>query len=322
MSSVLVLGATGYIGQALCSSLLRSGKYRVFGLARTPQKAKDLERDEVIPVHGNISDHATIQKVIEKHHISTVVDVAGADKESHALLAALVEIGKKRLSDAAKEGVKVQKLGFIYCSGTWVHGSSPNEPVDDLTPVDCALAPRPSAELTSWRPKLEREVLAASDVLDVMVVRPALVYGRSHAIWGMYFGVILDAAKKGEKVVKIAADTDSRPGLIHVDDVASGFYAAIEKLAVISGTGVYPVFDLVTSQEGMRDIMEFAAKELGFTGSVELVGAGDDLFAKAMNTSMNNNAARAKQILGWQPKRVGFVQGMDVYAKAFVAAAL
>ncbi|KAH6678578.1 NAD dependent epimerase/dehydratase family protein [Halenospora varia] len=302
MPSVLIIGATGYIGQSLCSSLLRSGEYRIFGLARTPQKAKDLEKEEVIPIHGSISDHAAIQKAVETHHIGTV--------------------GKKRLSDAAKEGVKVQKLGFIYCSGTWVHGSSPNEAVDDLTPVDCALAPRPSAELTSWRPKLEREVLAASEVLDVMVVRPALVYGRSHAIWAMYFGAIADAAKKGEDMVEIAADIDSRPGLIHVDDVASGFHAAIEKLAVISGTGVYPVFDLVTSQEGMRDIMEFAARELGFAGSVELVGAGDDLFAKAMNTSMNNNAARAKQILGWQPKRIGFVQGMDVYAKAFAAARL
>ncbi|KAK0103006.1 hypothetical protein ONS96_005619 [Cadophora gregata f. sp. sojae] len=318
MVNVLVIGATGYIGQALTQSLVRSGDHRVFGLARTPEKAKSLERDEVIPIEGSISSTTALTQAIEIHHINIVVDVAGADKESHNLLALLKDIGGERLTAASKAGVRIPKLGFIYCGGTWVHGSS-NAPVNDLMPVAALNAPTPPVALTSWRPVLEREVLASSDILDVMVVRPALVYGRSSAIWTSLLEPIHAAAKSGSKTVSVAAELDSRPALVHVDDVASGFHAAIDKLPLISGTGVYPLFDLVTSQESMRDILAAAGREFGFMGTVQLAGAGEDLFAQAMGCSANATSGRARQILGWQPKKYSFVQGMDVYAKAWLA---
>ncbi|EPE28904.1 NAD(P)-binding Rossmann-fold containing protein [Glarea lozoyensis ATCC 20868] len=320
MVNVLIIGATGYIGQAICSSLIRSGDHRVFGLARTPAKAKELGKEEVIPILGSIAENAELLKTIDAEHINIVVDAAGANQESHVLLEALKKIGAARLEAASKSGITIPKLGFIYCSGTWLHGIS-NKPVNDLIPVAAFNSPNAPAELTSWRPALENAILAARDVLDVIIIRPALVYGRSGAIWSAFFNPILEAVKKDTDSVAIPLDANSRPGLVHVDDVASGFHAAVEKLPLISGTGVYPIFDLVTSQESMRDIIEFAAKELGYKGKVELVGPGEDLFAKAMSTSMNGSSGRAKQLLGWEPKRVsGFVQGMDAFAKAFMAA--
>jgi hypothetical protein len=69
----------------------------------------------------------------------------------------------------------------------------------------------------------------------------------------------------------------------------------------------------------MKDIMEGAAREFGFKGTVKLVGAGEDLFAQAMSTSGNICCGRAKTILGWEPKRLGFVGHMDVQAKAWAA---
>jgi len=318
MVNVLVIGATGYIGQALCQSLLRSGNHRVYGLARSPEKALSLARDEVIPLLGSISP-STLPQAIATHRIDVVVDVSGAHKESHDLLALLKKVGSERLAAAKREGFPTPKLGFIYCSGTWVHGSS-NEPVNDLAPVGTASAQFPATELTSWRPELERAVIASSDVLDVMVVRPSLVYGRTSAIWTTLFEPLFQAAKNGdEEVVKLPADEDSRPGLVHVDDVATGFHVAIEKLSLIAGTGVYPVFDLQTSQESMRDILVAAAREFGYKGKVELVGAGEDLFMRAISVSANGCSGRAKTVLGWEPRRGGFVSGMDVFAKAWVA---
>lgn len=46
----------------------------------------------------------------------------------------------------------------------------------------------------------------------------------------------------------------------------------------------------------------------------------DDVFAEAMQTSNNGDSSRAEQLLGWLPRTRGFVAGMDVYAKAFMAA--
>jgi nucleoside-diphosphate-sugar epimerase len=320
MVNVLIIGATGYIGQAFCSSLIRSGNHRVFGLARTPEKARELEKEEVIPILGSITENAQLLTSIDDFHINIIVDVSGAAKESYALLKAVKEIGAARLAMGKEMGSPIAKLGFIYCSGTWVHGSS-NETVNDLIPVGSDTSPQKSAELAAWRPALENAIIAAKDVLDVMVVRPALVYGRSSAIWSSFLEPLRKAAQEGLVSTSVSLDADSRPGLIHVDDAASGLHTAIDKLPLISGTGVYPIFDLVTSQESMRDIFDFAAKEMGFKGKVELAGAGEDLFAKAMSTSLNGSSGRAKTILGWEPKRTsGFVQSMDVFVKAWLAA--
>ncbi|KAH1817874.1 hypothetical protein KXX19_000755 [Aspergillus fumigatus] len=118
----------------------------------------------------------------------------------------------------------------------------------------------------------------------------------------------------------IPLDADARPGLIHVDDVARAFQCSVAKLPCLSGTGVYPVFDLVTSQEGLREIFESMAVSWGFKGTVTLKGAGGDKFAKAMSTTFPGSSARAEQLLGWRPRRLaGFVKDMNVYAAAFAA---
>ncbi|KAF8867273.1 NAD dependent epimerase/dehydratase family protein [Acephala macrosclerotiorum] len=318
MVNVLIIGATGYIGTALSSSLLRSGSHRVFGLARSAEKARSLERDEVIPILGSLTDTRNLVQALAAQHINIVVDLSGDPKESESLLNLLKSISAERLKSAVTAGIRTPKLGYIYCSGTWVHGSS-HKHVNDLYPVGTSDAPTPPAEFTAWRAELEQVVLASSNVLDVMVVRPALVYGRSCAIWSSVFETLYNAAQRGDQRVNLPVEPNSRPALIHVDDVASGFHAAIDKLSLISGTGVYPLFDLATSQESMRDILDAVAMEFGFEGRVQLVGAGEDPFAKAMSTSGNLCAGRAKQILGWEPKRYGFVRGMDVFVRAWLA---
>lgn len=322
MPNILIIGATGYIGEALALSLLRSGSYTVYGLARSSQKATSLAALEITPILAPDfpSSPGPVLTAITEHHIDTVV-VAGGDEEAASIRDVLLQAGRARLDAASADGSPaVQKLGFVYTSGTWVHGSS-RERVSDLVAAGAKESPHAPAQLTAWRAEFEREILKTEvrEVLDVLVVRPALVYGRTHAIWSSFFKPVLEAAKAGQSSVQVPLERESRPSLIHVDDVASGLHAAVEKLPLFSGTGVYPVFDLSSQSEGMQDVFDALAKAVGFKGKVELVGAGDNLFARAMSTSANNQAERAKSLLSWSPKRAPFVDGMEVYAKAFIA---
>lgn len=264
---------------------------------------------------GSVRDSDAYVQLIKTAHIDVVVDCAGANHESAKILADVRGAGEERL----KEGGA--KLGFVYTSGTWVHGSS-HERSSDLDPVGTEDAKTKPPRLVAWRPRMEKDVLGARDVLDAVVVRPALVYGKEHAIWGSFFGPVLEAAKSGkDEAVTIRLEPTSRPGLVHVDDVAEGLRCAIEKLPIISGTGVYPVFDLTTSQESMRDIFNSFGKAVDLEGSVELMKPDeDDVFDEAMQTSYNGDSSRAEQLLGWFPRRRGFVAHMDVYAKAFMVA--
>ena len=254
-------------------------------------------------------------QLIKAAHIDVVVDCAGANRESAKIFSDVKKAGEERLMESGA------KLGFVYTSGTWVHGSS-NERCSDLDPVGTEYAKAKPPRLVAWRPQMERDVLGARDVLDTVVVRPALVYGREHAVWSSFFGPVVEAAKsEKDETVTVALEPTSRPGLVHVDDVAVGLRCAIEKLPLISGTGVYPVFDLTTSQESMRDIFDSFGETVGLKGRIELVKPGeDDLFAEAIQTSCNGDSSRAEQLLGWLPRKRGFVAGMDLYAKAFMAA--
>ena len=79
MLNILVVGATGYIGSALTSSLTRSGDHHVYGLARTAEKALQLTKEEVTPIIGDINSPSLLS-AIEDLHIDVVVDVSGANQ--------------------------------------------------------------------------------------------------------------------------------------------------------------------------------------------------------------------------------------------------
>ncbi|KAJ5403692.1 hypothetical protein N7509_003563 [Penicillium cosmopolitanum] len=328
MPKVLILGATGYLGRQIANLLVQQGQNTVFGVARTPAKATQLSKQEIIPIlcPDPVNEPGPYLSAIESKHIDVVIDAAGADHGSHNFLNDVAHLGAERLADAKRRGVKgpTGKLGFIYCSGTWVHGSSSGHwrpEVNDLDIVGSG-GNAPPEELVEWRVGMENAVLGANDVLDVMILRPALLYGRESTIWSSFIMPVYRAVQDGSgfSPIEIPLDAHSRPGLIHVDDAAAAFAKAVEKVHLFAGTGVYPVFDLVTSQEGMREIFDALATCWGFGGEVVLKGHGGDLFAKAMSTSFRGSSARAQQLLGWKPKRLnGFVQDMDIFAAAFLA---
>lgn len=318
MPRILILGATGYIGEVLALSLTRSGEHTVFGLARTAEKATHLRQLEVIPVAGSVTDSAEYVTLIRAENIDVVVDATGANDGSTKVLADVRAAGAERLALAKSVGVASPKLGLIYVSGTWVHGSS-DAHVSDLDPVAVPYAKTQPPALVAWRPKLEQAILGAADVLDVAIIRPSLVYGREHAIWNELFSPIRKAILEGKAKAVIATRPESWLGLIHVDDVASGLHAAINSLPAIASTGIYPIFDLATSRERMSDVLAGTAKALEFAGELEYVDPSGSPFREALCTSFNGTSSRAKQLLGWEPRRLGLARNMDIYASAWLA---
>jgi nucleoside-diphosphate-sugar epimerase len=119
MPKILTIGATGYIGQALALSLLRSGNHTIYGIARSQSKAQDLAKLEVIPVlcPDLVTDPQPCFSAITTHNISTVI-LCGADSAAKAVLDIVVTAGKQRLEAYQKTNIIGPKLGFIYTSGT------------------------------------------------------------------------------------------------------------------------------------------------------------------------------------------------------------
>ena len=327
MPRVLVLGATGFLGSAVAASLVRSGLHSVYGLVRSQSKAASLSALELIPVvcEDPANKPEPYLNAITNHRIDVVVDCTAAYGDSAKFHIAVRDLGKKRLELFKSEGIASgPKIGYIYCSGAWVHGDSTGH-VTDLDAVGTASSPSKPLDLVSWRPELERLVLSSRDVLDVLIVRPAQMYGRASSAWTPLFAPLGKAVSGGEATCKIPMPNTSQSPVIHVDDVADAITKGVGRISLFGNSSVYPIFDLVSTTENIKDIMEALAKSLhalegkGGKTDLQFVGPGDDIYMKALGSTVVYDSSRAKELLGWEPKRIGLVRNMDVYAAAWKA---
>ncbi|KAL4981445.1 hypothetical protein BDW68DRAFT_196511 [Aspergillus falconensis] len=320
MPNTLILGGSGYIGLALAQSLVSSGNYTVWGSARSPEKAKLLLQNEITPIEADITDPKTLSSVIIDNRIDIVVDATSAHQQCGNILEGVRSAATRRRDDLAKEGIVGPKVGFVYCSGTWIHGS-PSVLASDLSPVGSALSTSKPPRIVSWRPEQERAILACRDVLEVAIIRPALIYGRGSWIWTPWWRPILDAKQKQSDndtdTIQIPADATARPSTVHISDVAAGLHAAIDRIH--GQLGAWPVFDLVTETVRVQDIVEAAKASLGVAAPVEYIGTNGDAMLEAMSAVGNSEAARARTVLNWCPKRTEFVLNMHVYIRAWEA---
>ncbi|CZT00081.1 uncharacterized protein RAG0_08226 [Rhynchosporium agropyri] len=302
MVNVLIIGVTLPIGEALAQSLLRSGNYQVFGFCKDPNDFGMYYRNEVVPILTDNSPGG-LKAALDIYFINVVVDARACDKDTLDILPIFEAHRLERLASTHDAGFGIPKLGFVYVGRTGVHGSS-LIPLNDLMPVLTSNTPSSPIESSSRRPDLEHALLGSSSYLDVIIMRPAVVYGRASRMLDSIFWSLQLATERNIDIM---------------DDVASGLHAAIDKLPLISGTGVYPIFDLVTSQEKIHEIVVAAAFAMGFLGRINYIGCADTEGADVLNCSGNLSSGRAKTILGWEPKRHGFVRNMEVYVKAWLA---
>ena len=134
------------------------------------------------------------------------------------LLKEIREVGQRRFEALKAGGYRANppKLGYIFTSGIGLRGDS-YEQVNDLVPVR------------------------------------RMVYGGANHVFGHFFGPIVDAVASNAKEIEFTSNESQIMPLIHCDDVSSVIRLTVEKLSLISGTSVHPVFDLVTSHESVID---------------------------------------------------------------------
>lgn len=142
------------------------------------------------------------------------------------------------------------KLTYIYTSGTWVHGENRKDIVTDTTP----LANPP--QLVTWRPEQEQRVIH-NTVLNGIVIRPALLYGRS----GSLLAPLFKSAHSGK--VAWYGRPGGRYALIHCDDLAEMYLLAAEKAAIATGQ----IFDAANDFTESTD--DFLQKLVEVSGAEE-----------------------------------------------------
>ncbi len=237
MLSVLVLGATGFIALPITKALRRNN-YTVYALIRNAARSNEFLREEIIPIIGDISKPETWAE--KAAQVDVVINASSAEFDA-IVLNTVLKIAEQRPKEKAK-------LLYIFVGGTWlvtfyllyehilicylldyrVHG-------DNLTPVNDFTPPIPR-ELTSNRINVERQILSTATraLVDILILRPVLLYGGSASLFDLWFKPLAQAAKSQSPTLSLGANPLSLVGLVHKEDLAEAVKLFVEKVLIFS----------------------------------------------------------------------------------------
>src|SRR6266567_1507672 len=313
--TIVVTGATGFLGSALVTELIRQ-KQPLRILARDEQKARAQFGDAVTVIEGDINDEEQVRRAVDEATIiyHLVGRLYHPSTPPELYYRTHVE-GTRVLLNACKGQSQLQRI--IHCSTTGVHGETGRTPAAE----DAPFAPTNPYEVT----KLEAELLALracqEQGLPVSVARPGLVYGPGDLHLLGFFSSI----KKG-----LFRVIDGGKALLHpiyIDDMTAAFLLCAERPQAIGHSYNLAGDRAVTICELATAIAHSLDKELpGGSIPLWLANLASDIFAltpgmrgehapltrsrvKFLTRSRVYDISRAQNELGFSP-RVQLEEGM------------
>ncbi len=308
--TILVTGATGFLGSALVTELLRrepGQEIRV--LARDEGKARKQFGGALTIIAGEITDREAVQRGVDG--ASVIYHFAGRlyhpSTPAELYYQTHVE-GTRTLLEACAGQSQLQRI--VHCSTTGVHGVTGKTPAAE----DAPFAPTNPYEET----KLQGELLALQaheeQGLPVSVARPGLVYGPAD----LHLLGLFSSIKKGLPCLIDGGKAMIHP--IYINDMTEAFLLCAKRPEAIGRSyniaGEHPV--------SFRELVAAIAGALGKKspgGSIPLwlANLASDIFAllpgfkgedapltrsrvKFLTNSRVYDISRARKELGFTPQ--------------------
>lgn len=299
---VFVTGATGFVGQGAVRALRRHG-HEVVALVHSAAKQSVIAGPGVTVVVGDLDDEQGLAAV---KGCDAIVHCAQPEFYTKRLSAGFVRsVGEKECAwtrRLAKAGAGSAKV-LVTTSGAWVYGERGDAVVDETTAT-----PTPF-RAAAFKLDAERalfEEAKANGYASAVAVRAGAVYGPG----GTFERFNLGPMRKGGRARWIGSGRQW-VSPIHVDDLGEVFALAVEKqpgFEVLNATDDEPVV--------MNQYLGFLAEKMGAPkpGGVPtfIVSLAGGLIAEALSGGHRVSNAKARRVLGWQPKyptyREGFTQ--------------
>jgi len=278
---VLVTGASGFLGTAVCGAL-RAREHAVTALVRRPGSAPD----GVDEVKGDLADGEGLRTALRAARPEAVVHLAAeiASQRSEAKIREVNVHGTARLLEACGEADSPR---FLFAS-TVVTGDAEGALLTEDTELP--------VETPYGRSKQEGERLLRESGLPAVVIRPGHVYGPG----GWYEQEFVRRLRQPGRFAVVGAG-ENWWDVVHADDVADAFAVALEKAPPGS---LYHVAD--DAPISLRDFVGLTAEELGvgaprhIPAPLARLAAGRHAVTAAVRSARTSNA-RIKQQLSWSP---------------------
>lgn len=299
MERILVTGATGFIGSHLCPVLSDAG-YEVVGTAREI-RSNHVSAPLLFGV-GDVGPDTDWSEALKD--VSVVVHLAGHAHrmgESPEKSARLHErVNTQGTLKLATQAVKAGVKRFVFLSTVKVNGETsddrPFSEADDPHPVG------PYA-VSKWRAEDGLKGIAAHSPLEIVVIRPPLVYGPGVRA---NFLALLRAVDRGIPLpLACIKNTRSMVGvrnLAYMVERCVGHSRAAGNVFFVSDENDVSTPDLIRAMAG---ILDRPARLLPvplwlIRGAAGMVGKSESF--RRLSQSLTVSTAKARKMLQWAPR--------------------
>lgn len=209
---VLVTGANGFIGKSLCEEMLRQG-WQVKAAMRTSiQMPEGIEVVEIENIDGDTDWKSALQEVAVIIHLAARVHVMQDDVENP--LQAYLKVNLHGTENLAQQAARAGVKRFVFVSTIKVNGEETDGhsryTEQDLPTPQCPYS------ISKWQAEQVLHRIAQESDLQVVIIRPPLVYGPG--VKGN-FNHLLAAIDKG--IPLPLAGAHNKRSLIYVGNLVS-----------------------------------------------------------------------------------------------------
>lgn len=220
-STVLVTGAGGFVGSAVVRQALAAG-YNVRAMLRSVGSLGNLAGLDVASVQADIRDSAAVERAVSgvRFVIHVAADYRLWAPEPSEIIRTNVLGTRTVMTAALRAGVE----RVVYTSSVATLALQPGgASADESVPLveDDAIGAYKQSKVAAERLVLD---MVASDGLQAVIVNPSTPIGPRDARPTPTGRIIVEAASG-----RMPAFLDTGLNLVHVDDVAAGHIAALER---------------------------------------------------------------------------------------------
>ncbi|MCL7413907.1 MAG: GDP-mannose 4,6-dehydratase [ANME-2 cluster archaeon] len=293
-ASVLVTGATGFVGPYLVQALTeKDARVKILTLSKD-EIPSNLHADNLEIVTGDITRPETLDRITEG--VDFVFHLAAISNVDYAIRNPVktYDVNVRGILNLLEEVRKNSVQKFIHISSSHVYGVPQYIPVDEKHPI----APR--EPYSASKAAAENIVFAYSGAygINTAILRPFNIYGPGQHESFLIPSIIKQAY--GNDVIEVGNLEPTRD-FTYITDVVAGFLIIAE-----SGSGVYNIGSGVEVKVG--DIVHKIVDIINF--DIEIRSVVDRQRSGGVEISrMCADVTRLKR-LGWEPK-VGLGEGLE-----------
>lgn len=299
---VFVTGASGFIGGALVTELLRNSSYEVSYLVRN---ISNKQLAGCTAVLGDLTDIPSFKDALSGHDV--IIHCAGRahimNDRAKDPLKEFRLVNTESTARLAEAGASAGVRRFIFLSSIKVNGeeTTPGQPFDHKS------SPRPADPygVSKHEAEMRLRELPTLSALEVCIIRPTLVYGD-----GMKGNVrrLVRLIERGLPIPFASAKHNKR-SMVHIDNLVSLIITCIQNPNAAGQTFlVSDDRDLSTAEfiGVLGNLCARPAKQVSFPLWIMHRLARSfcyDAEFKRLTGTLQVNIEHTKSVLGWKPPR-------------------